>query len=376
MKDKISAIIVAAGKGERAGFAVNKVLYPLYGAPVLYHTLKKFQLDEIGEVIVASSKDDFEEISAISSSFNFKTVLGGKTRTDSVKRVLKYVTGDYVLIHDGARPFVSKELIKNCINTVKQFGSAVCAVNCTDTAVYANLGVICDRLDRSSLYTLQTPQAFFTDDIKTAYSLAEGKTYTDDSAVYGEYIGQVKIIDGEKSNIKLTYKEDFKDRFFAPVITDGCKVGFGVDVHAFGEGGYITLAGERINCGKKLIAHSDGDVVLHAVTDALLSACGLDDIGHFFPDTDAKFKNADSSVLLKEVVQKVYDKGYKISGISISVQAETPRLSPYIDKMKENLSAYLKTDIQNVAISAGTSEGLGFVGENLGITAYACATLK
>ena len=376
MKTKISVIICAAGKGERAGFGKNKLLAPLYGEPALRHTLKKFDMQEIDEVLVTSSESDFEEISALTAPFGYKTVLGGNTRTERVKNALKQVTGDIVLIHDGARPFLSRELILNCIRSVKTYGSGVCALPATDTAVYANLGVVSARTDRNSLYLLQTPQGFKTEDIKSAYSLAGDKTYTDDSAVYGEYIGAPRIIEGEKSNIKLTFKDDFK-RGYPPLPSAyGQRIGFGVDTHCFGDGNFVTLAGVKIECDRKLIAHSDGDVIIHAVMDALLSASGLKDIGHYFPDTDARFKDADSGKLLTQVISTVKNEGFTPVNLSVSVQAEKPKLAPHVNSMVQNLSALTGIPVNNIAISAGTNEGLGFIGEGLGITAYALVLLN
>ena len=368
-KTNISAIICAAGSGKRAGFDKNKLLAPLYGAPALYYTLKAFAINEIDEVIVAAAKKDFKEISALCAPFGYSVVRGGETRTQSVKLALESVTGDVVLIHDGARPFVSKQIISNCIESVKKFGSGVCAVKATDTVVNVGYGEICDRPDRDGVYLVQTPQGFLTEDIKNAYALAGNKVYTDDSAVYGEFIGNPRISEGDPTNIKLTYKSDFS-RGIPAVPAAGGTVGFGVDAHAFGEGKRVTLGGVKIPCDRGLIAHSDGDVIAHAVTDALLSAAGLDDIGHYFPDTDEKFKDADSILLLKQALKAVNAKGFKVENISVSVQAEKPKLFPFIDAMKENLSAACLTKPENIAIAAGTCEGLGFVGEGLGICAY------
>lgn len=374
---KVSAIICAAGKGERAGLNKNKLLAPLYGAPVLWHTLKKFDTDEIDEVIVTSSKFDLEEISAICAPFHCKIVLGGASRTESVKKALEAVTGEIVLIHDGARPFVSKQLISNCIKTVKSHGSAVCAVKATDTVVYGHYGTVCERLDRESLYLVQTPQGFITNDIHHAYKQAKDEAFTDDSAVYGKFINKPHLIDGERTNIKLTYKEDFERVIpSARFLPDGCRAGFGVDVHAFGEGEFVTLCGEKIACGKKLIAHSDGDVAVHAFMDALLSAAGLADIGHYFPDTDEKYRGADSIKLLEKTVGLIKDKGFGIANISLSIQAEKPRLSPHIENMKKNLQHATGAAIENIAVAAGTCEGLGFVGEGLGICAYCTVLLR
>lgn len=376
MKHKVSAIILASGKGERAGFCKNKLLVPLCGAPALWHTLEKFNIPEIDEVVVTSSPCDKEKIDSLCKPFGYKVVTGGSTRTESVKNALCAVTGDIVLIHDGARPFVKKELIINCIESVKKFGSGVCAVKVTDTLARAELGMICDRPDRDGMYRLQTPQGFFTDDIREAYSLSKGKTFTDDSAVYCEYIGQCRIIDGDESNIKLTYREDFENDMPKLGHITGVKVGFGVDTHAFGEGSEVTLGGIKIPCDKGLVAHSDGDVIIHALMDALLSAAGLKDIGHYFPDTDEKYRGADSAKLLEKVVELVYDRGYALNNASITVQAEKPRLSPHIDKIIKNLAEILKTDENNIAVSAGTNEKLGYIGQGLGITVYCAVLLK
>lgn len=372
---KVSVIIAAAGRGERAGFAKNKLLAPLYGAPALWHTLKKFDIPQTDEVIIASSECDFEEISALATPFGYKVVVGGATRTESVKRALKAVTGDIVLIHDGARPFLSRELIVKCIDSVERFGSAVCALPCTDTVATANYGLITGFHDRGSLYRLQTPQGFYTNEIRRAYELAGDKNYTDDSSVYCEFFAFPHVVEGEQSNKKLTYAADFAHEI--PTVTPAAqRVGFGVDVHSFCEGDGVTLGGVKIACDKALLAHSDGDVVFHAVTDALLSAAGLKDIGHFFPDSDPIYKNADSAHMCAEALKYVKDAGYVPQNISISVQAEKPKLSAYVDKMILNIAHVLGISPKNVAVAAGTCEHLGFVGEGLGIAAYATVLLQ
>lgn len=373
---KVSVIIAAAGKGERAGFGKNKLLAPLCGAPALWHTLEKFDIPETDEVIIASSEYDFEEISALAAPFGYKVVLGGETRTQSVKKALAAVTGDIVLIHDGARPFVSREMIIKCIDSVKRFGSGVCALPCTDTIATSNYGLITGCHDRHSLYRIQTPQGFYTEDIRRAYEMAGDSEYTDDSRVYCEFCGFPRVVEGEESNKKLTYAEDFA-RAVPPLPSGGAvRAGFGVDVHAFCEGNYVTLGGVKIDCDKALLAHSDGDVLFHAVTDALLSAAGLKDIGHYFPDADPAYKGADSAHMCKIALNEVKKAGYAPLNISISVQAEKPKLAPHIDDIIKNIAYVLDIPASSVAVAAGTSEKLGFVGRGLGITAYAVALLK
>lgn len=371
---KVTAIICAAGTGTRAGFGKNKLLAPLDGAPALWHTLKKFDMAEIDQVIVTSSDDDLAEIKNLCEPFGYTVVKGGNSRTESVKNALAHASGEIVLIHDGARPFVKRQLILNCIDSVKKFGSGVCAVKATDTLVSAVLGQIGNTIDRDSAYRVQTPQGFLTEDIKRAYELAGDGIYTDDSGVYCDFIQPARLIEGDEENIKLTYKSDFTRAM--PPLPSGDRVGFGVDVHAFCAGDHITLGGVKIPFDRGFEAHSDGDVLIHAVMDALLSAAGLKDIGHYFPVNDEKYDGADSRELLKTVVSLLNSEGYVPFNVSVTVQAEKPRLSPYIDIMKSVIADICGIQTNAVAISAGTSEGLGFVGEGLGITAYCAVALR
>lgn len=373
---KVSAVIVAAGKGERAGFDRNKLLEPIYGAPALWHTLKKFDMPEIDEVIVASSGYDFGEISALAAPFGFVTVVGGSTRTESVKRALEAVTGDITLIHDGARIFVSRDLIRKCIKNVEKYGSAVCALPSTDTLALTDGEEITGFSDRKTVMRLQTPQGFTTAEIRRAYSMTGGEVFTDDSSVFLKYISPPRLMTGEESNVKLTFAEDFlKER--PPAMPDCAqRTGFGVDVHAFCAGDCVVLGGIKIPCDRGLLAHSDGDAVFHALTDALLSAAGLKDIGHYFPDNDPAFEGADSVKMCRAALDEVKKKGFLPLNASISVQAEKPRLAPHIDKMIEKVAHVLQIPQNCVAVSAGTCEGLGFVGEGLGIAAYAYVLLQ
>ncbi len=384
---KISVIVCAAGKGERAGFGKNKLLAPLYGAPALYHTLQAVSKIKPSELIITSSPQDMAEITAICAPFGGKVVEGGATRTESVYKALKEVTGEVVLIHDGARPFTLPEQFNECIGCVKEHGSGVVAMPATDTVYIANGNSAAHIPARNTVFAVQTPQGFITKDIKAAYEKAmkSGETFTDDGSVYSRYIKPAHICPcGSAANKKLTFKEDF-DNFGAviPATVGGnvekadVRCGFGVDVHAFGkEQNFVMLCGVKLPCDTGLVAHSDGDVALHAVTDAILSAAGLKDIGHYFPDTDPKYKGADSGEMLKEVVENVGALGFTVSGLAVAIQAEKPRLAAYIDRMVEKLSYLTGAEKSAVSVTAGTCEGLGFVGEKRGICAYCTAVLK
>ena len=368
----VCAIVCAAGKGARAGFEKNKLLVPFDGSTVLEKTLSAFDYPAIDEIIVTSSENDFAEISLLCKKLkNAKVVLGGETRTASVYNALQSATADIVLIHDGARPFVTRKVIENCIETVKAKGSAICAIECRDTVAVVADGKIITVPNRKNLRQIQTPQGFFREKILAAYEQAmqdENSAFTDDSSVFARYCEEPCICEGNSENIKITYAEDFT-----------CKIarcGFGIDTHAFGkEQDYIVLAGVKIPSDSGLIAHSDGDVLVHAVMDALLSAAGLKDIGHYFPDTDDKWKGASSMRMLSQVVALIESEGYGVKNISVAIQAEKPRMKKYIDEMKNALAKALKVDQTAVGISAGTNEGLGYVGEGKGITVNAYALL-
>ena len=389
---KISVIICAAGRGERAGFDKNKLLVPAGGAPALYYAVyfaNNFLSgvdddgDERAELIITSSPRDMAEITAICAPFGGKVVEGGATRTESVYKALKEVTGDIVLIHDGARPFVNVGRYATCLDCVKRYGSAITAMRSTDTVYVADDGWAAHIPDRSTVFAVQTPQGFFTKDIKAAYEKAmqSGETFTDDGSVYSRFCKPARLsLTGGTICNKLTYHEDFdilNGRNCYPVCGDDCKVGFGVDVHAFGKPqDFIVLCGVKIPCDTGLVAHSDGDVALHAVTDAILSAAGMKDIGHYFPDSDPALKNADSAVLLKSILKLIDERGYKVDSLSVAIQAEKPRLAQHIDRMIKSLSSITGADEKNIGISAGTCEGLGFVGEKLGICVYCTAIIK
>lgn len=371
---KISAVVPAAGAGARAGFSKNKLLTFFRGEPVLYRTVSALSACEsIGEIVIAAAKRDIAEISAMFEKFaNVRAVCGGETRTQSVLFALRACDSpDYVLIHDGARPFVTQKILSDCIETVRAHGSAVCALPATDTIALCAEEKIGSIPDRSALYALQTPQAFSYAEILAAYEKIGGETFTDDSGVYAKFVAPPQIFAGDVKNKKLTFREDFlSDPLPAP------RVGVGIDTHAFGKAqDHIVLGGARIPSESGLIAHSDGDVLVHAVMDALLSAAALPDIGHFFPDTDPAFADADSLRLLERVRDLLAEKGFAPRNVSAAIQAERPRLQKYIFSMRENIARALRISPDDVGLSAGTNEGLGYVGEGKGITVTAYVSL-
>ena len=369
----VCAIICAAGKGSRAGFEKNKLLVPFQDETALFKTLSAFNFPAIDEIVVTSSQEDFDEISTLCTRFaNAKAVLGGEDRSHSVYNALQATGADIVLIHDGARPFVTRKVIENCIESVKTSGSGICAIECRDTVAVVKNGKIISVPARDTLRQIQTPQGFFRENILCAYERAfeiNDGVYTDDSSVFARFCGAPHLCAGSIENKKLTYAEDFTD--------NAARCGFGVDTHAFGKKqDFIVLGGVKIPSESGLIAHSDGDVLVHAVMDALLSAAGLKDIGHYFPDSDERWAGANSMDMLSHVVALIAEQGYGVKNLSVAIQAEKPRMAKYIDEIKSRLSSVLKVDETAIGVAAGTNEGLGYVGEGKGITVNAYALLK
>lgn len=370
---KIFAVLPAAGTGSRAGFKKNKILQNIGGACVLARTVSAFSSNKnISKIFVCCRECDRSEISDLLQGFD-KVVLvdGGETRTESVRSALEHMlplAPDLVLIHDAARPFVSQTVIDDCIRCAQKYGSAICSLPCTDTLVQTSNGHIIAQYDRSSARTLQTPQGFSYASILNAYrQIGDNEQFTDDSGVYAKYIAPPVLFTGEWQNRKLTFREDFEMQNF--------RTGIGIDTHAFGEGNSVVLGGVKIPHTQGLIAHSDGDVLVHAIMDALLSAAGLPDIGYYFPDTDAKYKNADSLKLLSHTVDLIQNQGCKVGNISAAIVAQKPKLAPYIPRMKENIARVLGVPADRIGISAGTNEGLGCIGRGEGITVTANALL-
>lgn len=373
----ITVILCAAGSGERANLPENKILHEYLGMPVLSHSLSAFS-PFAGEILIACRKEDEERISPLLGQYGqARTVLGGATRMESVYNALRKARGEIVLIHDAARPHLSAELIERVIRSVKEHGSGIAALPATDTVAIASDGDY--RIPpRESVFQLQTPQGFFTAPLLDAYEKAmrDGRRFTDDSGLYAAYVAPPALVTGERANKKLTFAEDF---------LPAERTGFGVDTHAFAHLeeidrgiarlnlNYITLCGVLLPSDRALEAHSDGDVAVHALMDALLSAIDERDIGFHFPPGDPKFRGIDSMKLLETVMKMVYDRGFAVKNASIAILCERPRLSPFIEKMRETLRTALSC--RHVAISAGTNEKLGYIGEGRGITAYAMVLL-
>ena len=373
--NKVIAIITCAGKGERAGFGYNKLLKDLGGITPFEKCVSVFKnVEEIDEIIITCSSQDLEVFKQKCEGIfaDAKFVIGGATRTESVYNALaKTNDEDFVLIHDGARCFITEKIIKNCISSVKEFGTGVVAIPATDTIAETDGFNKIVKTERKNKYAVQTPQAFISGNLKKAYSMmSDGEEFTDESGLYAKYIGFPKIVDGSPNNKKLTTPEDF-------CISQNLFVGTGFDLHVLVENRKLILGGIEIPHVKGLLGHSDADVLTHAIMDAMLSAARLGDIGKHFPDTDPKYKGISSMKLLQEVVELINKSGYKFKNVSSVIMAQKPKLAKFVDEIKQNLANALGVDKTCVGITCTTLEGIGIVGREEGIAVQSyCALVK
>ncbi len=387
---KIAALIVAAGRGSRAGGEVPKQYAMIGGAPVLVHCLHAFgSQDAITDLQVVIHSDDEPQyrnsVSAVSMKLG-PVVVGGASRQASVRaglEALETSAPDVVLIHDAARPFVGAATIQSVISALKTHSGAIAAVPLADTLKRGDgAGIIKGTVDRTGLWRAQTPQGFRFKDILKAHrdAAAAGKSdFTDDAAV-AEWAGlDVALVEDSASNIKLTTAKDIATADWrlrsAMTETYETRTGTGFDVHKFCDGDHVWLGGVTIPHTQSLEGHSDADVVLHALTDAILGAIGDGDIGQHFPPSDAKWRGAASSIFLEDAARRVRERGGKIVNVDVTVLAEAPKIGPHRASMQAVIAEVLGITPGRVGIKATTTEGLGFIGRREGIAAMASATV-
>lgn len=378
----VYAVIVAAGRGTRMGASVNKVLLPLGGKPVLRRTAEAFAMcGAVDGVVVVASESEIRTVRAMLTGLEKVTaiVLGGDTRQQSVQNGLNVLPAQarVVLVQDGARPFASEALIERCIRDVAQFGSAVVCSRVTDTIKREHDGAICGTVNRDELRAVQTPQCFYVDELKRAYEQAQrdGVSVTDDASVM-EHMGKtVHLVEYSGCNLKLTTPDDL--RLAQALIRERemqerlPATGFGYDVHRLTEGRKLILCGVEIPYEKGLDGHSDADVAVHALMDALLGAACLGDIGRLYPDNEPQYKGIDSMQLLADVVRRL--EGYRIVHVDVTIIAQKPKLMAYMPQMQARLAQALPDT--RINIKATTTEKLGFEGRGEGIAAQAVATI-
>jgi 2-C-methyl-D-erythritol 4-phosphate cytidylyltransferase/2-C-methyl-D-erythritol 2,4-cyclodiphosphate synthase len=382
---KTAALIVAAGRGTRAGAPLPKQYAPLGNATVLGRTLQAYvgntSIDTVQVVIAAADAQLYESAAAAFVGRLLPAVAGGATRQASVRAGLLALVPhapDLVLIHDAVRPFIRAETIGAVVAALEQVPAAVAAVPLSDTLKRADEhGRVAATLDRTSLWRAQTPQGFRFADILAAHEAAAsaGLDLTDDAAV-AEWAGlTVALVADSASNIKLTTPEDLAMADSRARSAPDVRTGSGFDVHRLVAGDHVWLCGVRIPHTHKLQGHSDADVGLHALTDALLGTIGDGDIGQHFSDKDPRWKGAASHIFLADAARRVRARGGLISNVDVTLLCEAPKIAPYRDEMRARIAAILDIDVGRVGVKATTTEGLGFTGRREGIAALAAATV-
>jgi 2-C-methyl-D-erythritol 4-phosphate cytidylyltransferase/2-C-methyl-D-erythritol 2,4-cyclodiphosphate synthase len=383
----VAAVVVAAGRGLRAGGDMPKQYRRLAGEPAIRASLRLFaqhpQVDMVQPVI---HPDDGARFGAAAADLELLApVFGGATRQASVRAGLEALAPmrpDLVLIHDAARPYASAALVARAIAAVDATGAAIPVMPLADTikSVDRSGRLIEATLDRTILRTVQTPQAFAFDRVLAAHrhAAASGREDFTDDAALAEWAGlKVATFDGDAGNVKLTTAEDVAraERDHAAALAD-TRTGSGFDVHAFAAGDHLMLAGVRIPHDRGLTGHSDADVALHALTDAVLGALADGDIGAHFPPGDPQWRGASSDRFLAFAVERVRARGGRIAHLDLTIVCEAPRVGPHRDAMRARIAAIAGLDIARVAVKATTSERLGFTGRGEGIAAMATATVR
>jgi 2-C-methyl-D-erythritol 4-phosphate cytidylyltransferase / 2-C-methyl-D-erythritol 2,4-cyclodiphosphate synthase len=384
--ERTAAILVAAGRGLRAGAGGPKQYRVIGGQTVIFRAMEPFSRHpDVFAVQPVVNPDDaalFNE--AVVGLRHRPPTNGGATRQASVRAGLEALASekpDIVLIHDAARPFVTQALISRAIDAVGRTGAAIPAVPVTDTIKLTGAnGDVEATPDRARLRIAQTPQVFRFDAILDAHRRAarEGLSdFTDDAAI-AEWAGlTVATFEGDPANMKLTTPEDFvrEEARLASLLGD-IRTGTGYDVHAFGEGDHVMICGVRVPHTKGFLAHSDGDVGLHALVDAILGALADGDIGSHFPPSDPQWKGASSDRFLKYAVDRVTARGGRIANLEVTLICERPKIGPLRDTMRAKIAEISDVNISRIAVKATTSEKLGFTGREEGIAATASATIR
>lgn len=395
MKTSISAktavIITAAGSSTRMGASIKKEHLPLKRGTVLSECARAFltSLAPFCILITVPKNGEKDAFNALFSDGEMQDLIfaaqskvhfveGGKTRQESILNAMLFLEKsnahpEIVLIHDGARPFVSEKIIKDTANAAYEYGASAPGIPPVDThKLVCNDGFIEEHLTRNKMVAIQTPQAFtFAPLLQAHKKAAQEKTeYTDDTEIWGNYIGKVKIVLGSTANKKITHPEDYnmQNNFVF-------RTGLGYDIHPLVEGRKLLIGGVDFPFEKGEAGHSDGDALLHAITDALLGASGKEDIGCFFPPEEDKWKDADSSVLLKTAWQKIKNDGWTLNNLDCVIKLEKPKFLPKRDEVILSIANILEVEQDKISVKAKTGERLDSVGRGEAIEAWCSAIL-
>ena len=380
----VSVILVAAGRGVRAGGAVPKQLVDLGGRTMLQRSVAACDAHPaVSELVVVLPADWVADGSALVGPTRAacRVVAGGERRQDSVRAGVNAVSdaATIVLVHDAARPFVSRDVIDRVVTAAAESGAAVPAIPVADTV--KRVAVADDRRrvvrtePRAEVWLAQTPQGFRRDVLVAAMAAGEGHAEATDEAQLVEWMGSgVRVVEGDVSNVKVTTARDVEQA--QALWTAQSRVGTGYDLHRLVEGRTLVLAGVTVPFERGPLAHSDGDVVCHALTDAILGAAGLGDIGQLFPNTDARWKDAAGLDLLGRAVTAVREHGWRVVNVDVTVVLERPKLAPHVPAIRASLATVLGVSVEAVSVKGKTNEGVDAVGTGDAIASHAVALLK
>jgi len=364
----LTLVMLGAGTSSRFKMSAKKQWLRTGHTPLwLYATQNITQKVDFKQVIIVCAKDEIEYMKLYNTSYTY--VVGGDTRQESLKNALLYVKSEYLLVSDAARVIVPHQMLKRIIKKIDLVDIVVPYLKVHDTVVYEE-----KTINRDDVKLIQTPQLSKTKSLKKA--LGQTKDFTDDSSAIKANGGKIEYVLGDKAANKLTSLEDIEVISSLQAPSSDIFIGNGYDVHQFETGKQMVLCGVDIDDKRGFKAHSDGDVAIHALIDALLGAIGAGDIGELFPDSDPAFKNIDSKKLLKKVISFIYGIGFEIINCDLTIMAQTPKLQAYKNLMKSTLANILHVEPLYVNIKATTTEKLGFIGREEGVAVNVTATLK
>lgn len=376
-RPRIVALIVAAGSGSRTGGELPKQFRILRGQPMLRHSYSAFaEHPDIASIFVAIGEGQQAEAhTALAGLVPATLVTGGSTRRESVRNGLEAIaaagSADDVLIHDAARPFLSPQVIDDLIDALIHAPGAVPALPVVDSLARGE-GALSDTVDREHLWRIQTPQAFHFDAILAAHRNWSGPEPSDDARMLMANNAEVRMVKGDEALAKFTFASDFAGHEMTPAIRSGS----GFDVHRLASGEELWLCGVKLEHDKGLSGHSDADVAIHALTDAILGAMALGDIGDHFPPTDAQWRGASSDRFLSHAMKLAGDAGYMLANADVTIICEAPKIGPHKQAMRARLAEIMAVEIDRISVKATTTEKLGYTGRGEGIAAQAVATFE
>ena len=364
----VTLIVLCAGNSTRFEHKTKKQWIRIENEPLWLNVTKRLaSFSQFDKIIVASHEDELAYMKNFTDDFTF--VKGGDTRQKSILNCLEFVTTKYVMISDVARACIPQSVIKNLLDEKENADCIVPVLNVTDTVIYET-----NTINRDEVKLIQTPQLSLTKILKQA--LNTNIEFTDESSAIKAINGTIKYIQGSNESKKLTLGNELDELPCLKAPSNNFFTGIGFDIHAFEDNKEMFLGGVKLPYEFGFKAHSDGDVLIHSIIDALLGACGAGDIGEFFPDTDDKYKGIDSKLLLEHIVRFIYNVGYEIVNIDTTIIAQKPKINPFKHEIKNSLATLLNIEKQFINVKATTAEKMGFIGRSEGVDIKSIAKLK